>query len=121
MKTLMKALLYIACGLFLFNSTMESKTQAMNKDEIKWDGDTQGRGRSLSPIDGYVENGTVVLYLYEKPEVAKVTIMDDAGSVVYEKLSTASDIIVIETLTGSGEFEVTVEYWGMSFKGYFSI
>lgn len=121
MKTQMRVFLCIVCSVFFFAYNVEGKTPGMHKDEIDWPQHGDPDVRSLSPIDGYVEDGTVVLYLYEKPEVAKVTIRDDAGSVVYEKLSTASDIIVIETLTGSGEFEVTVEYWGMSFKGYFSI
>lgn len=120
MKTLMKTLLYIACGLFLFNSTMESKTQAMNKDEIKWDGDTQGRGRSLSPIDGYVENGTVVLYLYEKPEVAKVTIRDDTGSVVYESIVDGTEVVEIE-VEGIGVHKIIVEYDSVLYEGIFNI
>lgn len=119
MKTLMEALLYIACGLFLFSSSMEGKTQGMNKDEIDWEENNDSRSSYL-PIDGYVENGTVVLYLHEKPEVAKVTIRDDTWSVVHESIVNGTEVVEIK-VEGIGEYKIKVEYASSLYEGTFTI
>ena len=80
MKTQMRVFLCIVCSVFFFAYNVEGKTPGMHKDEIDWPQHGDPDVRSLSPIDGYAEDGTVVLYLYEKPEVAKVTIMTMRGA-----------------------------------------
>lgn len=119
MKTQMRVFLCIVCCLFLFNSSMEGKTQGMNKDEIDWEENNDSRSSYL-PIDGYVEDGTVVLYLYEKPEVAKVTIMDDAGNVVHESIVDGTEVVEIE-VEGIGEYHITIEYDNRKFYGIFIV
>lgn len=119
MKTQMRVFLYIVCCLFLFNSSMEGKTQGMNKDEIDWEENNDSRSSYL-PIDGYVEDGTVVLYLYEKPEVAKVTIRDDSGSVVYESIVDGTEVVEIE-VEGIGVHKIIIEYDSVSYEGIFNI
>ena len=119
MKTQMRVFLYIVCCLFLFNSSMEGKTQGMNKDEIDWEENNDSRSSYL-PIDGYVEDGTIVLYLYEKPEVAKVTIMDDAGSVVHESIVNGTEVVEIK-VEGIGEYKIKVEYASSLYEGTFTI
>lgn len=80
----------------------------MNKDKIDWKEDDNPNSRSsYSPINGYVEDGTVVLHLYEKPEVAKVTIRDDAGNVVHESIVDGTEVVEIE-VEGIGEYKMFV-------------
>lgn len=120
MKTQMRVFLCIVCSVFFFAYNVEGKTPGMHKDEIDWPQHGDPDVRSLSPIDGYVEDGTVVLYLYEKPEVAKVTIMDDAGSVVHESIVNRTEVVEIK-VEGIGEYKIKVEYASSLYEGTFTI
>lgn len=120
MKTLERIVLCIVCSLFFFPYNIEGETLGMHKGKIDWSKDDGENTRSLSPIDGYVEDGTVVLYLHEKPEVAKVTIRDNAGSVVHESIVNGSEVVEIE-VEGIGEYKIKVEYASSLYEGTFTI
>lgn len=93
----------------------------MNKDEIIWEKNGKENSHSLyGSIDGYVENGTIVLFLYDKPDVAMVTIVDDTGYIIYESIMENAEVLAIK-IDDFGEYKVIIEYNTSMYIGTFYI
>lgn len=101
------------------NSDIGAKVLHEDPDEIEWD--EQKNGRSIFPLAGYVENGTVTLYLYEYPDYVTITITDAAATPIYKEVVTDVSVVNIDLGDRTGEFAIKVEYNSMVFYGTFSL
>lgn len=118
----MKRLIFLLCMLLLtlclYNEKAEAKVQGENRDEIVWEDENKDKGRSLLPIDGYVEDGIVTIYLYACPEMVKISISDLSDSPVYQNIYTNMERMEIDLTSFDKEtYEIVIEYEGISFKG----
>ena len=98
------------------NSDIGAKVLHEDPDEIEWEG--QGDRRSVFPVGGFVDDGLIVIYLYEKPEKAKVTIVDEKDLLVYQTVIFNSEEAVFD-LSILGDFTILVEYGNCVYKGIY--
>lgn len=117
----MKRSIFLLCMLLLtlclYNEKAEAKVQGENRDEIVWERDGDGKGRSILPIAGYVEDGIVTIYLYACPEMVKISIIDLEGCLIYQNVYSSTEKVEIDLAEWSDSFEIIVEYSGKVFKG----
>lgn len=117
----MKRSIFLLCMLLLtlclYNEKAEAKVQGENQDEIVWEKDGDSKSRSILPIAGYVENGIVSIYLYTRPEMLKISIIDQEGNPIYQNIYTSKERLEIDLRGASGSFEIIVEYDELLFKG----
>lgn len=118
MKRSIILLCMLLFALCIYNEKAAGKVQGTNKDIIEWESNgNNDKGRSLLPIEGYIEDGVVTIYLYACPEMVKIKVANLDGSLIYQNVFTSEKRLEIDLRGASGSFEIIVEYDELLFKG----
>lgn len=116
MKMRLFILMWVIALCSYNNSRVEAKVMHDDPEEIEWEG--QGDRRSVFPVGGFVDDGLIVIYLYEKPEKTKITIVDEKDLLVYQTVIFNSEEVVFD-LSIWGDFTILVEYDNCMYKGIY--